>query len=67
MDYQFYTPEEFGKILHIHRRTVYQWINEGVINAVKLGKRGILRIPMTEIDRILQMHSKELNKLKENE
>jgi excisionase family DNA binding protein len=48
-------PSEVARILGIHRITVYQWIREGKIKAVRIrsGKRVWLRIPEDEVKRLI--------------
>lgn len=53
MNYQLYTPQKTADILGVTRKTIYNWINEGKIQAIQLPGRGI-RIPQSEIDRILK-------------
>ncbi len=50
---QFLTVQEVAELLRVNRRTVYTWIDEGVIRAVKLHDKSVVRIPMLEIKRII--------------
>lgn len=42
------TPEEVAELLKIDVRTVYQYIKDKKINAVKLSRK-IIRIPLKEV------------------
>ena len=53
MQFQFLTVQEVAEILKISRRTVYTWIDEGVIRAVKINDKSVVRIPSSEVERIL--------------
>lgn len=46
-----YTPKEMADKLKLNIRTVYKWIREGKLHAVKLGD--VWRIPESEINRLL--------------
>jgi excisionase family DNA binding protein len=47
-----YTPEEVAAMLKVTRRTIYNWISEGRIKAVKLGY--VWRISETSLNDFLQ-------------
>jgi excisionase family DNA binding protein len=49
----FLTPSEVAGIARVHRLTVYRWISEGKLRAVRLGETGQLRVPRRELDRFL--------------
>lgn len=49
----YYTPQEVAEKLKLNIRTVYKWIKEGRIKAVKIGD--LWRIPESEINRILNI------------
>jgi putative molybdopterin biosynthesis protein len=34
----YYTPEEVARLLKVSKQTVYNWINEGRLKAVKAGR-----------------------------
>ena len=34
----FYTAQETAEVLHVHRNTISNWIKEGKLQAVKIGK-----------------------------
>jgi excisionase family DNA binding protein len=51
---QFLTVQEVAELLRISRRTVYTWIDEGVIRAVKISDKSVVRIPLSEIERIIK-------------
>ena len=48
----YYTPKEISDKLKLNIRTIYKWIKEGKVNAVKLGD--VWRISETELKRILE-------------
>lgn len=48
-----FRPEEIAGIFGISRRTVYRWIKSGRIDAVRVNKKGGVRIPRTAIIDIL--------------
>lgn len=54
---QFYTVEEFAKILKVCTRTVLKDIKRGRVNAVRSGggKNSPFRIPVSEIERLMIM------------
>lgn len=39
---RFYTIDEVAEILHMHQRTVYQWVYDGKLTAVKSGRRWLI-------------------------
>lgn len=45
-----YTIEQVCTMLNIHQNSLYKWIKQGKVNAVKVGK--VYRISEEEIDRI---------------
>jgi len=47
----YYTPKEISDKLKLNVRTVYKWIREGRVNAIKLGD--VWRISESELNRIL--------------
>jgi excisionase family DNA binding protein len=56
MDFIFLTAKEVAELLRISRRTVYNWIDEGIIRAVKINDidKSAVRIPLSEVERILK-------------
>lgn len=50
MEEKYYTPEEVAELLKVTRRSVYTWIKEDKIAAVKVGTAW--RIPESALDRI---------------
>jgi len=48
----YYTPKEISDKLKLNIRTVYKWIREGRVNAVKLGD--VWRISESELNRLLK-------------
>ena len=51
-DLQTYTPEEVANILKVTRRTVYNYIKNGDLKAVKMGK--YLRISGTNLQDFIE-------------
>ncbi|MBT9156284.1 MAG: hypothetical protein DDT37_01269 [Firmicutes bacterium] len=47
----YYTPKEISAKLKLNTRTIYKWIREGRVRAVKLGD--VWRISESEIQRLL--------------
>ena len=48
----YYTPKEVSEKLKLNIRTVYKWIREEKLMAVKLGD--VWRIPESELNRLLK-------------
>lgn len=48
----YYTPKEISDKLKLNIRTIYKWIREGKVNAVKLGD--VWRISESELQRLLK-------------
>ncbi|MBS3900188.1 MAG: helix-turn-helix domain-containing protein [Dethiobacter sp.] len=48
----YYTPKEISDKLKLNIRTIYKWIREEKINAVKLGD--VWRISESELQRLLK-------------
>ena len=49
---QYYTPQEIAQKLKINVRTIYKWIREGKLNAIKIGD--LWRISEGELNRLLK-------------
>lgn len=49
---KFYTPEEIASTLKVTRKTVYNWIQEGRLKAVRAGH--FWRIAESELNRFLK-------------
>lgn len=47
----YYTPQEVADKLKLNIRTVYKWIRENKLNAIKVGD--LWRIPESELQRFL--------------
>lgn len=45
---EIYTPDEVAEILQVTRRTVYGWIKDGKLKAVKVGRGW--RVKREELD-----------------
>jgi excisionase family DNA binding protein len=52
---KFYTPEEIAANLKVTRKTVYNWIQEGRLKAVKIGH--FWRVSESELNRLLKPES----------
>ena len=48
----FYTPEELAVMLKVTRQAIYNWIRQGHIEAVRIGRT--VRIPGEEVERVLR-------------
>jgi excisionase family DNA binding protein len=49
------TPSQVARLLGLHRNTVRNWVNAGLLPAVKVGRRGDLRVPRSEAVRVRAM------------
>jgi len=49
---KYYTPEEIAANLKVSRKTIYNWIQEGRLKAVKIGH--FWRISESELNRLLK-------------
>ena len=47
------TPDELAERLRVSRWTIYAWISEGRIRGIKIGGGGLVRIPKSEIEKLL--------------
>ncbi len=47
------TVSEFAKALNVHRQTVYDWVDRGLVDARRLGPK-VIRIPRSELERALR-------------
>lgn len=59
---KFYTPEEIAANLKVSRKTIYNWIQEGRLKAVKIGH--FWRISESELNRLLkgdEQHGRNLD------
>lgn len=61
-DKDFVSGKEFCEILNISNATLYRWIKAGKIKVIRLSDRANspVRIPTTEIDRLLNEDSAAL-------
>lgn len=48
----FYTPDELAALLKVTRQAIYNWIQQGRIEAVRIGRT--VRIPGEEVERLLR-------------
>ena len=48
------TVYEVATIFRISERTIYTWIDEGVIRCVKIKDKSAIRIPLSEVERLVQ-------------
>ena len=49
---KYYTPKEIAANLKVSRKTIYNWIQEGRLKAVKIGH--FWRISESELNRLLK-------------
>ncbi len=47
---KFYTVKEVSAIFSKHQRTVWRWIADGKLDAIKIGRS--VRIPTSEVERL---------------
>jgi len=50
--WKVYTPDEVAKILRVTRRTIYRWIENEVLEAIKID--GVYRITEKSINKVLK-------------
>ena len=48
----FYTPDELAAMLKVTRQAIYNWIQQGRMEAVRIGRT--VRIPREEVERLLR-------------
>jgi excisionase family DNA binding protein len=48
----FYTPDELAAMLKVTRQAIYNWIQQGRLEAVRIGRT--VRIPGEEVERVLR-------------
>ncbi len=60
----FLSIREFSKLVRVHPNTIRRAIKSGRINAIRIGsgKKGVYRIPASEINRIALIDLEELIK-----
>ncbi len=56
-----YTVKEVAKLLGFSTNTVYKYLDDGSIQAVRLGEEGRFRIPESEVERLLQEKGRSLS------
>ena len=49
---KFYTPDELAALLKVTRQAIYNWIQQGRMEAVRIGRT--VRIPADEVERLLR-------------
>jgi excisionase family DNA binding protein len=52
------TPTQVARLIGMHRNTVRNWVNAGLLPAVKVGRRGDVRVPRSEAERVRAMIGK---------
>ena len=62
---EFLDPKSFGKLLDLHRETIYRGIASGDLIAVKI--RGALRLPRAQIDALLIGGNRDADHQAEND
>ena len=55
---ELYTTKKAAEKLHIHINTLYRYIDEGRLKAVRMG--GLLRIKETDLDDFISGNPKEI-------
>ncbi|EGD51739.1 DNA binding domain protein, excisionase family [Thermoanaerobacter ethanolicus JW 200] len=53
---KFYTVKEVAELLKVNIHTVYRWVREGRLPAIKIGD--LVRIPESELNKFLEEHKK---------
>ena len=48
----YYTPEELAAMLKVTRQAIYNWVQQGRMEAVRIGRT--VRIPSDEVERVLR-------------
>ncbi len=48
----YYTPEELAAMLKVTRQAIYNWVQQGRMEAVRIGRT--VRIPSEEVERVLR-------------
>ncbi len=48
----YYTPEELAAMLKVTRQAIYNWVQQGRLEAVRIGRT--VRIPSEEVERVLR-------------
>lgn len=51
---RFLTVFEVATIFRVSDRTIYTWIDEGVLRCIKIKDKSAVRIPASEIERLVQ-------------
>ncbi|HSW58706.1 MAG TPA: helix-turn-helix domain-containing protein [Dehalococcoidales bacterium] len=57
-----FTPEQVAEILQIHILTVYSYIRQGKLNAVRLGRS--YRVTPEDLDRLIESNRVKIKSLK---
>lgn len=60
MSNAFYSIIEFSSHIGVHPNTVRRAIKSGLISSIKFGKRGVYRIPISEIERMAVCNMNEV-------
>lgn len=50
---QYYTPEEAGEILSLHKETIYRWLRSGKLPGTKVSHK-CWRISLAQIEQMMQ-------------
>ncbi|KKS18568.1 MAG: Methyl-accepting chemotaxis sensory transducer with Cache sensor [Candidatus Woesebacteria bacterium GW2011_GWA1_41_7] len=64
MPKSIYTVKEVAELLGFSTNTVYKYLDDGSIKAVRLGTEGRFRIPASEVDKLLQERGGNPQKMK---
>jgi excisionase family DNA binding protein len=51
---QLVDVEEFAAVVGVNSRTVRRWVRDGLLTGYKLAGRGLLRVDLNEIDRVVK-------------
>jgi excisionase family DNA binding protein len=51
---QFVDVATFAAVFGVNDRTVRRWIHDGLITGYKIAGRGLLRVDLAEVDRVIR-------------
>ncbi len=55
-DHKYYTPEEISKTFNVKKATVYLWVREGKLKAIRLGN--LIRISEEALQKFIEESSR---------
>jgi len=61
---EFYTITDTAKLMNVQRKTIYDWIDKGIINVIYSGKLSLIRLSELEENlKLIQKRMKNANSL----